>query len=236
MLGTIINCVLVLLGSVLGLLFKNKIGTRFSAAVTAGLALCVLGIGISSAVGTQDTLCVIVCMVVGTLIGVALRIEERLDGVGAFLQRRLVKGGGNSRFTEGFVTAALLYCVGSMAVMGAIEAGINQDYSILVSKGVIDGVTSISFAATMGVGVAFSVLPLLLYQGVLTLLAGWVGPYLGPEVVTEMSAVGGTIIIGIGFNMLGISKRLPVGDMLPAIFLPILYVPLSQWLGTLAAL
>ena len=120
-----------------------------------------------------------------------------------------------------------------MAVMGSIEAGINHNYSILVSKGVIDGVTSISLAATTGVGVAFSVVPLLLYQGGLTLLAGLVGPLLSDMMVLEMSAVGGTIILGIGFNMLFPEKHIPVGNMLPAIFLPIAYLPLVELLGTL---
>ena len=128
--------------------------------------------------------------------------------------------------------AAVLYCVGSMAVMGAMEAGINHDYSILISKGVIDGVASITFAAAMGVGVAFSVLPILAYQGGLTLIFAAVGRAMDPAVVTEMSAVGGAIIVGIGINMLGLPKeKLRVGNMLPAIFLPLAYVPLSGLLG-----
>lgn len=163
MIATYINCILVLVGSALGLLLKNRIGARFMAAMHSAMALCVMGIGISSAVKTEHTLCVILCMVVGTCLGVALRIEQRLDALGDWIQKKVVKKGDTSKFTEGFVTAALLYCVGSMAVMGSLEAGINHDYSILVSKGVIDGVTGISLAATTGVGVAFSVIPLLLY-------------------------------------------------------------------------
>ena len=233
MLATYINCALVLAGSILGLLLKGKIGPRFMSAMHSAMALCVLGIGITSAIKTEHTLCLIICMVVGTCLGVALRIEQRLDSLGGWIKRRVVKKGDSSKFTEGFVTASLLYCVGSMAVMGSIEAGINHNYSILVSKGVIDGVTSISLAATTGVGVAFSVLPLLLYQGGLTLLAGLVGPLLSDVMVLEMSAVGGTIILGIGFNMLFPEKHIPVGNMLPAIFLPIAYLPLVELLGTL---
>lgn len=233
MLATYINCVLVALGCAVGLLFKGKIGPRFQSAMTSGLALCVMGIGISAAVKTQNTLCVIICIVVGTCLGVALRIEQRLDSLGDWIKSKVVKQGDTSQFTQGFVTAALLFCVGSMAVMGSLEAGINHNYSILVSKGVIDGVTSISFAATMGIGVLFSVIPLLIYQGALTLLAGLVGPLLTDLMVVEMSAVGGTIIMGIGFNMLFPEKHIPVGDMLPAIFLPIAYLPLADLLGTL---
>ena len=233
MLATYINCALVLAGSILGLLLKGKIGPRFMSAMHSAMALCVLGIGITSAIKTEHTLCLIICIVVGTCLGVALRIEQRLDSLGGWIKRRVVKKGDSSKFTEGFVTASLLYCVGSMAVMGSIEAGINHNYSILVSKGVIDGVTSISLAATTGVGVAFSVVPLLLYQGGLTLLAGLVGPLLSDMMVLEMSAVGGTIILGIGFNMLFPEKHIPVGNMLPAIFLPIAYLPLVELLGTL---
>lgn len=234
MLATFINAALILAGSAIGLLFRNRISQRFAAVVTHALGLCVMGIGITSLVGTENTLCVIICMVVGTLLGEALRIEERLDGAGVLLRDKLIRGEGSSRFTEGFVTAAILYCVGSMAVMGAMEAGINHDYSILISKGVIDGVTSISFAAAMGIGVAFSVVLLVLYQGALTLIFAAVGQGMDPAVVTEMSAVGGTIILGIGINMLGLAPvKLKVGNMLPAIFLPLLYIPATDLLSGL---
>lgn len=225
--GTIINAVLVLIGSAIGLLLGSRISQRIITVLTHALALCVLGIGIKSAIGTEDALCVIVCMVVGTLIGEWIDIERRLDSVGESLQRRLGRGAG-SRFTEGFVTSSILFCVGSMAIMGAMQAGTTGEYSILISKGVIDGVTAITFAATMGVGVACSILPLVVYQGGLTLLAAAVGPMLGAATITEMSAVGGTIIIGIAVNMLGLGKdRLRVGNMLPAIFLPILYLAMA---------
>lgn len=233
MLATFINVGLVLIGSIVGLVFKNFISDRFMSIITHALGLCVLGVGIGNMVGTQDMLCVIVCMVLGTLIGEAADIELRLERLGDRL-RSHIKGSGSSRFTEGFVTAALLYCVGAMAITGSIEAGLNHNYEIIVSKGVIDGVSSISFAATMGVGVAFSALPLLVYQGAITLLAGWVGPYLPEAVITEMSAVGGTLIVGIAINMLEMTKsRIKVGNMLPAMFLPILYIPLSSFLSGL---
>ena len=230
--ATFINAGLVLLGSILGLLFKNRISSRFSVIITQGLSLCVLGIGIANVLKTDDTLCVIICMVLGTLIGEALKIEDRLDGAGELLRRKLIKDDGNSRFTEGFVTATLVYCIGAMAITGSIEAGLNHNYSIIVSKGVIDGVTSISFAAAMGVGVAFSIIPLTIYQGAITLLASVVGPYLSDAVIAAMSGVGGTIIMGLAINMLGLTKtKIKVGNMLPAIFLPILYFPLAHLLG-----
>ena len=234
MLATIINVALVLLGSALGLVFKNKISSRFASILTCALGLCVLGIGISGMVGTADTLCVIVCMVAGTLLGEALNIEKRMDGLGDLLRRKLIRGENNSRFVEGFVTASVLFCVGAMAINGSMQAGMLGRYDILISKGVIDGVTSITFAAAMGVGVAFSAIPLLLYQAGLTLIFALVGQGMDPAVVTEMNAVGGTIIVGIALNMLGLPKeKIRVGNMLPAIFLPIGYIPLANLLSGL---
>lgn len=234
MFATIINVALILVGSAVGLLFKNLISDRLMSIITHALGLCVLGIGISGMIGTENMLCVIVCMVVGTVIGELIDIERRLERAGDLLRAKVAKEDSNSRFTESFVNASLLFCVGAMAITGSIEAGLNHNYEIIVSKGVIDGVTSISFAATMGIGVAFSVLPLFLYQGAITLLATWVGPYLPAAVITEMSAVGGTLIVAIAINMLGLSKtKIKVGNMLPAMFLPIGYIPLVNWLSNL---
>lgn len=234
MLATMINAALILLGGILGVLFKNRIPARFNTILTHALGLCVLGIGIVSAIGTENTLCVIVCMVLGTILGEAVRIEDRLDAAGELLRRRLAGDDGGSRFTEGFVTASVLFCVGSMAIMGSMEAGIQGKYDILISKGVIDGVTSITLASAMGVGVVFSILPLIIYQGGLTLLFAQVGPFLDSAAITEMSAVGGTIIMGIAINMLGLGKaKIRVGNMLPAIFLPLVYLPVTQRLAGL---
>lgn len=234
MIATVVNVVLVLIGSFLGLAFKGKIKPGFIDSLGIAMGLCVLGIGIPSMIGTDDTLCVVACMAVGTLLGEALRIEDRLAGIGDVLKRKMARSGGNDRFTEGFVNATVLFCVGAMAINGSLEAGLNHNYGILISKSVIDGVTSITFASTMGIGVPFCVIPLFLYQGGLTLLAQFVGPYLQDAVIREMSAVGGTIIVAIGMNMMGLPKqKIRVGNMLPAIFLPLLYLPLAQFLGGL---
>jgi uncharacterized membrane protein YqgA involved in biofilm formation len=218
-LATIINVVLVLVGSAVGLLFKNLISEKLMSIITHALGLCVLGIGISNMIGTENMLCVIVCMVIGTVIGHAINIEGRLEKGGDLLRAKVTKGDSNSRFTEGFVNASLLFCVGAMAITGSIEAGLNHNYEIIISKGVIDGVTAISFAATMGIGVAFSVIPVLVYQGLITLLAVWVGPLLPAAVITEMTAVGGTLIVAIAINMLDLGKvKIKVGNMLPACY------------------
>ena len=236
MLATVINVILVLTGSAVGLLFKNLISDKLTSILTHALGLCVLGIGIGSLTGTRDMMCVIVCMVVGTAIGNAADIERRLEGAGDFLKAKLIKGDDRSRFTEGFVTAFLLYCVGAMSITGSIEAGLNHNYKIIISKGVLDGVSSVSFAAAMGVGVAFSAVPMLLYQGGITLLAGWVGPYLPEAVITEMTAVGGALIVALAVNLLGLGReKIKAGNMLPAMLLPIVYIPLADWLSDLAA-
>lgn len=226
MIATYINCVFVLLGSMAGLLFKRKISPKLMSAILQAMGLAVLGIGLASAVETSNILCLILSMVVGTAIGVGLGIEERLNQLGDWLNQKIdKKGSGNEQFTQGFVSAFLLFCVGSMTIMGSMEAGINHDYSILFTKSVMDAVAAVSFAATMGTGVIFAIIPLLLYQGALTLLAGVAAPFLSTAMVTEMSAVGGTIILGVGLNCLYPERHIPVGNMLPAIFLPLLFLP-----------
>lgn len=231
MFAVFVNMALVLVGSAVGLLLKNRFSERMGQAVMKGLGLCTMGIGMSSLLGGKDTLCTIICVALGTILGEWLNIEKGMDDLGELLRRKLIKGEGNSRFVEGFVNATVLYCVGAMSINGAIAAGINGDYSILISKSVMDMVSSITFAAAMGIGVPFAVIPILLYEGGLTLLAGVVGPYLSAAVITEMSAVGGAIIIGIGLNLLELGREhIRVSNMLPAIFLPILYVPLSAFL------
>lgn len=234
MFAVFVNMATVLAGSLLGLVLRGRFSPRMGSALMKCLGLCTLGIGFSSLLGTADTLCVIICMVVGTLLGEWIDIERRMEGLGDILRGKLLKGdGGENRFVEGFVTATVVYCVGAMSINGSIAAGLYHDYSVIFSKSVLDGVGAVTFAAAMGVGVAFSVVPILLYQGGITLLAGVVGPYLPGPVITEMSAVGGAIIVGIGLNLLDLPReKLRVGNMLPAIFLPIVYVPLVNWLGT----
>ncbi len=234
MIAVFINMILVVLGSLLGLALKSRFPEKLGKAIMSGIGLCTMGIGMSSLLGTQDTLCVIICMVLGILLGEWVNIERRMDAAGELLRAKLEKGDGQSRFVEGFVTATILYCVGAMAINGSIAAGIDHDYSIIISKGVMDGVSAITFSAALGIGVAFSAIPILIYQGGLTLLAGWVGPYLPAAVITEMSAVGGAIIVGISLNLLGCTKeKIKVGNMLPAIFLPILYIPVREALTAL---
>lgn len=235
MIAVLVNVATVLLGSAIGLLFRNKIKKNFVQAVISALALVTLLIGITSAIKTADILCVIICMALGTIIGELIRIDDGIEGAGNFIKTKLLKGKtAENRFAEGFVTACIVFCVGSMTIMGSLESGINGNHSIIFAKSALDFVSSMMFAAAMGLGVPFSAIFVLIFQGGLTLLANVLAPYLNTAVVTEMSAIGGVILIGMGINMLELSeKRIKVANMLPAIFLPLLYLPLSAWISSL---
>lgn len=237
MIAVLVNTVTVLLGSTIGLIFRNKINEKFTAAVISALALVTVLIGLSSALDTADILCVIICMALGTIIGELVRIDDGIEGAGDFIKAKLFKNKKTeNRFTEGFVTACIVFCVGSMTVMGSFEAGINGNNSIIYAKSALDFVSSMMFAAAMGFGVPFASVFVFVFQGALTLLAGVLSPFLSAAVVAEMSAVGGTILVGMGINMLKLSdKRIKVANMLPAIFLPIAYVPVSNWIISLFA-
>ena len=236
MIAVFVNVATVLLGSAIGILFRSRIRESYTKSIITALALVTFVIGISSAVTTGDLLCVIVCMALGTILGELLKLDDRINGAGEFLKAKVLRGRfEGSRFTEGFVSSCILFCVGSMTIMGSLEAGVNGNYSIIFAKSALDFVSAMMFGAAMGVGVSFAAVFVLVFQGALTLLAGLLAPYLSPAVVTEMSAVGGTILIGMGFNMLELSeKRIKVANMLPAIFLPIAYVPLSAWISGLS--
>ena len=228
MIAAVVNAVVVVLGGLLGLLLGGRLREKHTRTIMAGLGICTMVIGITGAITTSNILIVIVCLVLGTIIGELLKIEHRLDSLGDWLKAKVAKKGGG-RFTEGFVTASLLFCVGSMAIMGSFDAGLRGDYNTIFAKSALDCVMAVTFAATMGVGVLFSGATVLIYQGALTLLAAFVEPYLSAEVVTEMTAVGGIMLIGTGMNILGLTKdRIKVGNMLPAIVLPVIWFAVKQ--------
>ena len=237
MIAVLVNVATVLLGSTVGLIFRNKINEKFTKAVISALALVTILIGLCSALDTADILCVIICMALGTIIGELIRIDDGIESAGDLIKKKLLKGKrAENRFTEGFVTACIVFCVGSMTIMGSFEAGINGNNSIIYAKSALDFVSSMMFAAAMGLGVPFAALFVLVFQGALTLLASVLAPFLSAAVVTEMSAVGGVILVGMGINMLELSPhRIKVANMLPAIFLPIAYIPLSVWITSLFA-
>jgi uncharacterized protein len=217
MLGTTVNAGAILVGSCIGLRAGHLLSGRVRGTIMSGLGLAVLLIGVQLALKSREPMIVIGSLIGGGLIGEALRIETRLEQFGALLQRRF-KGSG--RTAEGFVTASLLYCVGAMAIMGALQDGLGHRPDILYAKSALDGIASVALASTLGIGVLFSAVPLILYQGAITLGASFAQQLLTASVVQEMNAVGGLLIVAISLDLLGV-KRLPVGNLLPAVFLAV---------------
>lgn len=220
MLGTLVNALAIAVGGIIGILFKNIIPDKLSESLLKATGLAVITVGIRLSLAGENLTLLIISVTIGTLIGELLDIEGRLDRLGQSVEGRLKNK--DSNITAGFVSCTLVYCVGSMSIMGAIQSGLTGTHEILFSKALIDGIVSISMAVSMGVGVVFSSISVLLYQGLLTILAQFVQSLLSPEVISEMTAIGGTVIMAIGLNFLEI-KRVKVGNMLPAIFIPILY-------------
>ncbi len=235
MIAVFVNMATVIAGSLIGILLRNRLKEELQNALLKALGLCTALIGMQSALGTQALLCVILCMALGTALGELMHIDDAIEHAGDFVKEKLLRGKvTNSRFTEGFVSACILFCIGSMTIVGSLEAGINRNYSIIYAKSTLDFVSSMAFGAAMGLGVTCSAVFILLFQGGLTLLAGWLGPALGAEVVTEMSAVGGVILLGMAANMLSLGReRIRVANMLPAIFLPLAVFPIVHWIESL---
>lgn len=235
MLGTIVNCITIIVGGLIGSVFGSKIGERYTKPLMTVMGFATAVIGMQGALGTSNILIVIICLALGTLIGAALRLDDRINGSGDYVKTKLTGtklGGG--RFSDAFVTASLVFCVGSMAILGPIQAGLNHNYSILFTKSIMDFISSIAFSAALGPGVCFASVPILIVQGGITLLAGVVQPYLTEEVITEMTAVGGPIFLAMSVNLIGLrDEPVKVGDMIPAIFLPILYFPIAKFFGVL---
>lgn len=230
MFGTIVNALVVLVGGVVGNFVKQGFPERIKNTIMQGLALAVMLIGISMALKTENVMIIIGSLVVGGIVGELLDIELQLNRVGAWLESKF--GGQQGEFGHGFVTASLVYCVGAMAIMGSLQGGLEGKHDILLAKSMLDGISSVVFASTMGLGVAFAALPILLYQGSITLLASWIAALLTATIITEMSAAGGLLILGLGFNMLGMAK-IKVGNLLPSIFAPIVIIYAQQLVSAL---
>jgi len=231
--GTIVNSSLVIIGGLIGTFIGNSVKDRYKDIIMQGISLSVVVIGLSMALkglaverpgGVQGEmlLLMIFSLVVGGIIGEAINIEDKLDKFGRWVQNKLMKNYRGSRFSEGFVMASLVYCVGSMAIVGAIEDGLQNNPNTLYAKSMLDGISSIIFASDLGIGVSLSALPIFLYQGTITLLASHLKPVLADWVITSMSSVGGILIMGIGISMLEI-KKMKVGNLLPSIFIPFIY-------------
>lgn len=220
MLGTIVNAGAIILGSLLGCIFKNFIPEKYAESMLKGVALAVIIIGIKLGLQGENLILLVISILVGTLIGEMLGIENRLDKLGEKLENKFFNS--NTGLAKGFVTCTLIYCIGSMAIVGSIQSGLTGNHEILYTKSVLDGITAITMASTLGIGVLLSSVSVFIYQGTITLLAGVLKSILTEVTVNEMTAVGGVLIMAIGLNFLDI-KRIKVGNMLPAVFIPIIY-------------
>ncbi len=231
-LGTLVNTGAVIAGGIAGTMMRKGIPEKYKKTVMQGIGLSVLFIGISGTIkemitivngnklDRQFVMLMIFSLVIGGLLGEFLKIEERLENIGNWFQAKIPSKNGS--FSTGFVTASLVYCVGAMAIVGALEDGLSGNASTLFAKSILDGITAVIFAATLGIGVAFSAIPVLVYQGGITLLAGFIKPWLNDMVISQMSLVGGILIFAIGINLLEL-KKINVGNLLPSIFIPVIY-------------
>lgn len=231
MLGTIVNTIAVLIGGSIGLLLKKGLPQKLSDTLMKALGLCTLFIGITGVTSGKRTLLVILSMVLGTLAGEGIDLDKRINTLGTFIENKCRRGGGKTTIAEGFVSASLLFCIGAMTIVGALQSGLTGNHIMLFTKSMLDFVAAMIFASTLGVGVLFAAAFVLVYQGAITLLAQWVSPYLSTSVVNEMTVVGSLIIIGLAVNMLGIAK-LKVINFVPAIFLPVALCPFFDWISS----
>ncbi len=232
MTGTFINVAAVLVGGTLGLIFGGRLPERISKTVVAGMGLFVLGLGVYDFIKTQNPLIALGGLLIGALLGEWWRIEDGLKRLGEILEARFAgKDKGSGRFVRGFLTASLLFCVGPIAILGSIQDGLSGDYKLLAIKSVLDGFASLAFASTLGPGVLFSALILLVYQGGISLLAAQLNSLVSTAMMTEMTAVGGVILMGIAVSSLLEIKPIRVGNFLPALVISPVIVALLALLG-----
>ena len=228
--GTIVNVIAIVVGSLLGIAGGNLLTEDTKETVAKGVDLGVILIGIQMALETKHLIIVLLSVLLGAVTGEIIGIEKYLNKGAQILERKIQGQKGEQGIAKGFVTATLIYCIGAMAIMGALQSGLTGEHSILYAKSLLDGVTSIVLSSTMGIGVALSALPLLLYQGSITLLAHVIEPLIIEEAIVEMKAVGGLLILAIALNMLELTK-IRVGNMLPAVVYAVLLTTLVVRLG-----
>jgi len=233
MTGTLINIIAVVLGGTLGLLLGARVQERLKATVVAGLGLFTAAIGIQMFLKTESPIIVLGALLLGALLGEWWRIEDGLQALGRTLERRFGErnnsGEAANRFVKGFLTSSLLFCVGPLTILGSIQDGLLGDYSLLAVKSVLDGFAALAFASTLGIGVLFSTLVILVYQGGITLLAAQLNAMVTTSMMAEMTAVGGVILIGLSISSLLEIKKISTGNFLPALAV----APLLVWIVAL---
>ncbi len=221
MIGVLVNTLTVVIGSTVGLLFRKVIPKAWTDFIMLGIGLCTIYIGIDGAMAGENTLITIISIAVGSLIGVVLDLDRHLNHFADKIEKRFQKPGEKTSIAEGFVSASLLFCVGALTIVGSLQAGLTGDNTMLFTKATLDLVSSIIFAASLGIGVLFAAAFVFVFQGAIVLLAQFIAPYLAEATINEMTCVGSILIIALGLNIIGVTK-LKVMNFLPAIFLPIL--------------
>jgi len=233
--GTFLNILTVLVGGSLGLGLGGRVPERIRQTVVAGLGLFTLGFGVRMFLQTRNPIAPLIGLLVGGLLGEWWRIEDRLEGLGVWLESRLTRGSAaerGSRFVRGFLTASLVFCVGPMTVLGSIQDGLTGNYELLAVKSTLDGFGALAFASTLGPGVLFSTLIIALYQGSLTLLAAQAQAILSDPMVAEMTAAGGVILIGIAISSLLEIRKIRSANLLPALAV----APAVAWIFALVGI
>lgn len=231
MTGTFLNIATVLLGGVIGLTLGARIPDKLKATVISGMGLFTVAMGLQMFLNTENPLIVLGALLLGILLGEWWRIEDGLQNLGSFLEQRFSKEGedGSNRFVRGFLTASLLFCVGPLTILGSIQDGLTGDYNLLAVKSVLDGFAAMAFASTLGVGVMFSTIVILAYQGGISLLAAQLDAIVTPSMMNELTATGGVILMGLGISSLLEIKKIRVGNFLPALAI----APLIVWILSL---
>jgi len=232
MTGTFINVAAILIGGTVGLLFGSRIPERFKNTVIAGMGLFTAAMGLQMFFKSENQLIVLGALIIGAMLGEWIGIEDWLQSFGQTLEKRFSRDtetGASSKFVRGFMVSSLLYCIGPIAILGSIQDGLTGDYKLLAVKSTLDGFASIAFASTLGVGVLFSSLPILIYQGGVSLLAHQLNAIVTDPMMAEMTATGGVILMGVAFNNLLELKKMRVGNFLPALAV----APLIVWVLSL---
>ncbi len=224
MLGVIINCITVIVGSVLGMTLRNVIPKKLTDGIMVGIGLCTVTIGISGALKGENTLVLIVSMSLGAVIGFLIDLDGKINKLSSLLTNKFAQNDTGSNAAQGFVTANLLFCVGAMTIVGSVQAGVNNDNSVLVTKAMLDLVSSLALSASFGIGVLMSAAFVLVFQGGIVLLSGLIAPFLTTTIQNEMISAGSVLIIGLGLNIIGVSK-IKVANYLPAMFIAPLITP-----------
>lgn len=241
MLATIVNCVAIVVGSVLGIAFARRISEEVSDVICSGAGIVTLVIGFQMAFKGENVIYLALALILGGILGTWWDIDGKILWIGRQLERRFGGGGagagkpgGTSRFAYAFLNASVLFCVGAMAIVGSFKAGTEGDYTILLTKSVLDGFMSIVFGAAMGIGTAFSALSILLYQGLLTLASGLLKPFVTDQMVAELTGIGGAFVIMIGVNLLSL-RKLKTANYLPALAFTVAFVLLDPIISRIAA-